>query len=221
MKFIVVLGLMIFCLAGTAAGQTRAFSEARTIPAGNDDYFDFKQWNFSIGADSYEIERDGKGRRKGANNSAGEFQISLEADQFIDRVIYFTEYKNDLILLAELENGDAGSGFFGRFDKKSLKPKWLIPIPAFNIAQGLIEENAAYLAAIGFAAKFDLETGKEIWKHEGFYRKYRETGAFNIFETPQIEGETVIYAEKSYNKNAPNFIVFNKTSGEVLEVSLN
>lgn len=73
---------------------------------------------------------------------------------------------------------------------------------------------------MGFAGKRDLSSGKYVWKHEDFYRKYKKDGAFNIFETPEIEGSNVIYTEKIEGKE-PNLIVFDKTTGKVVRTVVN
>jgi len=137
-------------------------------------------------------------------------------------VIYFLEYKNDLLVIFESDIGDGRGAFIVRFNGKTLKPKWQQNIPAFNVAKGVIENNSVFLAAIGYAAKINLDTGKYVWKHEDFYRKYKEDGAFNIFETPKIEGNVIILTEnQDDHKRPPNVIKFNKNSGKVIEVKVN
>ena len=221
MKIVQILAGFVFVInfVCCAQAQPTTFFEARPVPAEVNSYYDYEKWTYSIGEYSYEIKRNGDGRRLG--KTIKEFKITLEKDEFFERVVFFADYKKDILLLGELTWADTGAAILLRIDGKTLLPKWHLEIPAFNIAKGLIEGDSAYLAGIGYAAKIDLATGKEIWKHENFYRKYRESGAFNIFEVPKIEGETVVYIEKGNSKKAPNVIVFNKISGEVLEVELN
>ncbi len=214
--------ILIWTMFGNSQAQTKVFSEAKGSRAADNKIYDYEKWEFSIGKDKYEINKNGCGKRLKGNNSIDNFRFSIEGAYFIDRVIYFAEYKNDLLLVGERSFDDSGGGFILRLDGKTLKTKWLTAIPSFNIARGLIKENAAYLAGIGYAAKINLDTGGCIWKHEDFYRKYKENGAFNIFETPKIEGNIITFTENQDDYNRPpNIIKFNKNSGKVIEVKVN
>lgn len=215
-----VLTFLLFFF-GNSQAQTRVFSEAKGKPIVGRIY-DFDKWNFSIGKQKYEIKNNGQGKRTVGRNRPTTFRFLLDKDEIIDRVVYFAEYRNDLILICETSIFDGGAGFITRLDGKTLKAKWRRQIPAFNVAKGLIERNSVYLAAVGFAAKINLETGKYLWKHEDFYRKYREEGAFNVFEVPQMKGNVITYTENQDDYNRPpNIIKFNKNSGKVIEVKIN
>lgn len=220
-KSICFVSIFILFSFGNSQAQTKVFSEAK----GSGKYkasYDFDKWNFSVGKDRYEVRKDGKAKRTNVNNRAVNFRIKLDADEEIERAVYFVQYKNDLLLICEVSVADAGSGFIARLDGKTLKTKWQEQIPGFNVAKGLTENNSAYLAAIGFAAKINLDTGKYIWKHNDFYRKYKEDGAFNSFEVPKIERNIIIFTEnQDMYKRPPNIIKFNKTSGKVIEVKVN
>lgn len=213
--------ILVFALIGNLQAQTKIFSEAK----GSGKYqasYEFDKWNFSIGKNRYEIRKNGKAKRTDSKNRITNFRFKLDKDEILSRVVYFSEYKNDILLISEIEIADGSRGSIVRFDGKILKPKWQLSISAFNIAKGVIENNSVYLAAIGFAAKINLDTGKFIWKHEDFYRKYKENGAFNIFETPKIEGNIITLTENQDNyKRPPNVIKFNKNNGEVIEVKVN
>jgi len=214
--------ILIWTLFGNSKAQTKVFSEAEGSRAANNKVYDYEKWSFSIGEDKYEINKSGCGKKTEGNNSVANFCFSIEDADYIDRVIYFAEYKKDLLLVAELSFGPDGGGFIIRLDGKTLKTKWRTAIPSFNVAQGLIEDNSAYLAAVGYAAKINLDTGKYLWKHKDFYRKYKEDGAFNIFETPKIAESIIVFTENQDDYNRPpNVIKFNKNSGKVIEVKVN
>ena len=214
--------LFLFCvLYGNLQAQTRIFSKAEGV-AVKWKYYHFEKWKFSLGANRYEINRDGSGKRLNSQNESLKFRLSLEEDGFLDRAIYFAEYENDLLLISEIDYGCSGAGFILRLDGKTLKTKWMTDILGFNVPRGLIENNSAYLGGLGFAGKINLDTGKYIWKHEEFYRKYKESGAFNIFETPVIKGNEIIYTENREKYGDPsNVIVFDKMNGKVIKVIVN
>jgi hypothetical protein len=218
---IILLIVFIFASIGYYQAQTKVFSEAKGSGK-NQAYYEFDKWKFSIGKNRYEINKNGKVKRISSRNVVTNFRFKLDKDETLARVVYFLEYKNDLILISEVDIFDGRGSFVIRLDGKTLIPKWQRNIPAFNIAKGVMENNSVYLAAVGFAAKINLETGKYIWKHEDFYNKYKKTGAFNIFETPKIEGNIVTLTENRDNyKRPPNKIKFNKNSGKVIKVTVN
>jgi hypothetical protein len=214
--------LVFFFVTGIyAQGQPRPFSEAAAAKAAPDKHYDSEKWTFALGSYDYEIDRNGSAQRRREQSAPVRFRLDLGGSSEVVRV-YHAEYKGDLLLLCEDQLGGEGSGFISRFDGASLRQKWRVAIPAFNIANGLIEGNSAYLGAIGYAAKLNLDTGKIIWKHDDFYRKYREEGAFNIFDVPKIVGNEVIYVESQDRVGRkPNVIKFNKTNGKVIKVELN
>lgn len=204
--------IAVLCSTGNCQ-QTIVFSEAEGRGP-NQSYYEFEKWSFSSGGIQYEIAKNGRVSRKDENGHSGRFRIALKPGEEFQRAIYFSEYNNDLILLCETHLGDGGAGFVTRLDRNTLKPKWRVHIPGFNIANGTREDNAAYIAAIGFVGKINLENGKYIWKHENLYRKYKESGAFNIFETPQITGKLVVFKEEETG----NQIEVNKATGKIVKV---
>ena len=212
--------ILISALFGSLQAQTKVFSEAEGDGRNGSAGF-YDSYVFKLSGNNYRIKSSGQGKRasrKGITN----FRLKLERDEGLESRIYFTQYKDDLILVCETSIGDGGRGFITRLNGKTLKTKWQRHIPAFNIAKGIIENNSAYLAAIGFVAKINLDTGKYLWEHEDFYRKYKEEGAFNIFETPKIKGNIITFTEnQDMYKRPPNIIKFNKNSGKVIEVKVN
>lgn len=218
-SFALVLPLLS---AGYSQAQTKVFSEARCVPPSTTRIYDCEKWAFSIGEDKYEIDKSGRGKRIRKPSYVNTFRFGIDDAEFVDRVIYFAEYQNDLLLIGELSFDDAGGGFIIRLFGNTLGTKWRTSIPSFNVAQGLIEANSAYLAGTGFISKIDLGTGKYIWKHEDLYRKYDESGAFNVFLTPLIEGDSVIFREDDIlNRGFDHQIRVNKSDGKIIQVILN
>ncbi len=110
-KFQIIFLLIILAFTSvedTEAQEIKVFSEAEGLRATVDKVYDYEKWNFSIGEDKYEINKSGRGKKMKGNNSARNFRFSIEDAYFIDRVIYFAEYKNDLLLVGELSFDDAG-----------------------------------------------------------------------------------------------------------------
>lgn len=216
-----VLILALFAFVSVPAQSAGVFSEAKGFIK-NQQSEGFDKWNFSIGESRYEINNNGKAKRTSGKNVATNFLIKINKDEVLGGKLYFFDYKNDLLLISETFVADGAGGLIVRLDGKTLKTKWQQHIPAFNIVKGVVENDSVYLAAIGYAARINLGTGKHIWKHEDFYRKYKETGAFNILETPKIIENLVVLTENQDNFNRPpNVIKFDKRSGKVIEVKVN
>ncbi len=216
-----VVAVLLLVTVVHAQGPQRTFSEAIAAKATPGKHYDTEKWTFTLGPHVYEINRTGRAQRRRGQSRPLRFRLDLGGSTELVRV-YYAQHKGDLLLLCEDQLGGYGSGFVARFNGATLKQKWRAAIPAFNIANGLIEGSSAYLGAIGFAGKLNLDSGKFVWKHDDFYRKYKEDGAFNIFETPTLAGSEVVYVESRHTPSGkPNVIKFNKTSGKVISVDVN
>ena len=144
--------------------------------------------------------------------------------------MFYFKYNTDLLLAYELQDGEDGWGHVVRLDGNTLSQKWLTDIPGFNVGQGLVENNFLYLTAIGFAAKLDLESGKYAWRHDGLYKPgfynavgLRESGYFNDFEQPRLEGNVILFPEsKPYTEHKETerpavTLRFDKNTGKPLK----
>jgi hypothetical protein len=224
LKWLVMMYVILGFFAPSTFSQRgiRPFLEAEGQKPSQPQLHDFDKWSFSLGGFRYEVDKSGIGRRLDSRGKYTRFRVRIQNDEWMERVVYYAEFKRDLLLLCEVNAGGYGSGFVVRLDGRTLRQVWRVHIPAFNVAQGLIENNSAYLAAIGFVAKLNLDSGRYLWKHDNLYRKYRKEGAFNIFELPEIVGKDVIYTEnQEMNNRKPNTIRLNKQTGRVLKVELN
>jgi hypothetical protein len=66
-----------------------------------------------------------------------------------------------------------------------------------------------------------LDNGNYTWKHEGFYRKYKESGAFNVFLTPQLKDNLVIFKEDDISSRGfDHQLHVDKSSGKIIKVIL-
>lgn len=207
-----ILLILTFGLVLNLAAQTVEFSEA--VCSGTGSEGDFAKCNFEFGGNQFDITEKGRGKR---NSTV--FQLPKRPNEILSRVVYFAAQKNDLILLYEISAGGEGAGYIARFDGKTLKLKWKANISGFNVGKGLIENNFAYLTAIGFVGKINLLTGKYVWKHDNLYDWNRKKGAFNSFELPELEGGNVVFMEKNvYNQT--NIVVVNKMTGKIVRTIL-
>ena len=83
----------------------------------------------------------GRGRRTDRFSRAVSFDLRIARGFRLDRAIYYAEYQGDLLLISEITDEESGAGFITRLDARTLRMKWKREIPAFNIGQGLIEDE--------------------------------------------------------------------------------
>ena len=172
-------------------------------------------FEFSTTDHKYKIAANGRGRRSGTGVGLQSFNLRLHEGDTLQRNIYYAPHEGDVVLICEVSDGESGAGFITRLDGRSLRMKWKRAIPAFNVGEGLIEGDHAYLTAIGFVAKLNLHSGNFAWKHVDLYRD----GDFNSFEAPRVEGDTVLFKEVvTYDEPAKTLKV-QKRSGKIVSVN--
>ncbi|HEU4767345.1 MAG TPA: hypothetical protein VFS77_08210 [Pyrinomonadaceae bacterium] len=196
MRFCLAALVVLAFLAPAVFGQdVRSFAEVK----GHD--VDVEPFEFSTSQHKYIISSTGHGRREGQQQTARQFNLRLQKDDHLTRAIYHAEYEGDLLLICEYSDSDYGAGFITRLDGHTLRTKWKRSIPGFNVGQGLIEGKFAYVTAIGFVGKVNLQTGTYAWKHADLYRTSRPKGSaysdadFNSFELPEVKGDVVSFKE--------------------------
>jgi hypothetical protein len=163
----------------------------------------------------YRISRSGRGTRTGAGSRARHFNLRLDKGFSLQNVIYYAEHKGGVLLLFDVSDGESGAGDITKLDRQTLRIKWKRKIPAFNIGEGLIEGNHAYVTGIGFVAKVNLISGALVWRHGNLYRN----GDFNSFELPRIEGDTVLFEEVVVHDEPAKTIKVEKRSGKIISIS--
>lgn len=211
---LLTLFILTIALAITSIAQTAQFSEA--IGSGTGVEGSFAKWNFETEGDKYEILSIGKIKRLDSGNRSISAQLPKRKNETLSRVVYFANFKTDLILLYEITAGGEGAGYIVRLDGKTLKLKWKAGVFGFNVGKGLMENSFAYITAIGFVGKINLLSGKYVWKHDDLYGWNKNSGAFNSFELPELDGNNVKFIEKT-NDNLINQIIINKTTGKIIK----
>jgi hypothetical protein len=102
--------------------------------------------------------------------------------------------------------------------------KWKRSIPAFNVGQALIEEDHAYVTAVGFVGKVNLMSGTFAWKHDKLYTNglrnddsYGDSN-FTSFELPKVEGDLVLFTEVEIYKYPPTSVKVQKRTGRIVSI---
>ena len=206
--FLVVISNVAFCQSDPIQPDT-SFEKAEKVQSGESEYY-----KFDLAGYHYKITSDGKGIRSKPQSSDQHFDLNLLKKLYerIDPVLYFAYYKGDLLLVAEVELDDAGSGILRRLDGESLKIKWEQRMKVFNIGPTLTSGDYSYLTGIGFVGKINLITSKYEWRHENLYRK--DSGSYNSFALPSIVKKRIIFKE-SYGAAA---IEVDDKTGKILRM---
>jgi len=211
--------LLVLLLSPAVFGQdSRSFTQVKG-PDVDVEPFDFQ---FSSAGHKYIISNNGRGRREVEQQAARQFNLRLHKDDYLTRALYHAEYDGDLLLICEYSDSEYGAGFITRLDGRTLRMNWKRSIPAFNVGQGLIEGKFAYVTALGFVGKVDLQTGRYAWKHANLYRTSRQKGSpysdadFNSFELPEVKGDIVSFKEvETYTVLPAKTLQVHKQSGRI------
>jgi len=163
------------------------------------------------------IDENGLGKRTDGKGDTQNINLRLDDGEILERLIYCAIYEGDLLLICETYLNDGGSGFIARFDGSTLALKWKRHIPAFNVGQGLVHDKFAFVTAIGFVGKVNLDSGVFTWKHDNLYGQ--KDVAFNSFQAPQIAGNIIRFAEsENYLRKTLARIDVDVKTGKIVKI---
>ena len=188
--------MLLILLASVAAAQEPTDQSAaeqmlfsKVSRVGEDKLRSF--FMFSVSGREYTIRADG--RAESASGKARQHNFNLKTDRGHVEQVYFFEHESDLLLLYELSDGLNGWGYAVRLSQTTYKPKWVMPISAFNLGTALVEGDYLYLTAASLVAKADLRSGSYVWRQENLHQKYPPS--FQTFQAPWIKGDHVFFKE--------------------------
>lgn len=221
-KFIFVL-ILFLLLTSFSSGQQTISSSSTT--QNSTTFIEIKSktehptsFEFSTSGYKYIINDSGRGKRTGGNSSARTFNLRLSKDEILERVIFYAQYQKDVLLIGESYVNDGSGGFITRLDGRTLKMKWKRSIPAFNVGQGLLDKNYAYVTGIGFVGKVNLSFGVYVWRHDNLYGE--NDSAFNSFELPELKGNTVLFRESEiYLRQKVATLKIDTRSGRIIKIN--
>src|SRR6185295_2930400 len=186
------------------AGQ---FIEAQTTGSVWEAVYSFR-WQGQL----VEISAEGRfSTRDGSRTVRHELTFSSDPEDWIEK-LYVAEVQNDLVLIGEVGNEESGAGFVTRLARSGFSRRWLTSMPGFNVGNALLRERYAYVSAIGFVGKLDLNTGRYAWQKKDLYSKNE---AFNNFATPFVEGTSIVFVGEGGTWPKNNEIVIDDLSGKI------
>lgn len=199
---------LVLLFAATAGAQE--FGRAREVPGGGPVAFEFELSGYS-----YHVTSNGNGRRvKGGRRRL--FNLRLEGRDSITR-LHFSKFKDDLLLLCEVSDGEQQGAFAARLEQPSMRARWKLAVPSTSLGPTLREGPRLYLTGRGFVALLDVDRGEYLWQHEDLYGN-RGPRSFEAFERPERAGREVLFRERPvYNGPARTVVVDGKT-GKLVRV---
>jgi hypothetical protein len=207
-----VILILLLASSVTAQQTSQAFSAAKSFPEPPDT----ASFEFSSGGHQYRVSGNGKGHRSG-NDKRRTFSLRVAPNDYLTPELYYAEYEGDLLLIAEVSNGEYGMGFLARLDGATLRMKWKRVIPGFNVGQGLLDGAFAYVTGIGFVGKVNLKSGAYVWRHTDLYGQ--ANSAFNSFALPEVEGNVVVFREvEHYLRKKAAVIRVQRHNGKIISV---
>ncbi|HWW74079.1 MAG TPA: hypothetical protein VNZ44_01715, partial [Pyrinomonadaceae bacterium] len=92
------------------------------------------------------------------------YNLHLNSGEAIRR-LYFAEYGDDLLLLCDVDGGEAGpSVLITRLEQPSMRALWRQSAPTDEV-EVLRQGGALYLGGAGFVARLELGSGAYAWQH--------------------------------------------------------
>ncbi len=161
--------------AGASARVERAqppgdFRAAAGTPAEAPTAFEFESGGFK-----YHVAANGNGRRTKGDRTR-RYNLHLGGGESIRR-LYFSEYGDDLLLLCDVDGGEAGpSVFITRLEQPSMRALWKQSAPSDGV-DTLRRGGSLYLGGAGFVARLELNNGAYAWQHRDRREDADEGGA--------------------------------------------
>jgi len=207
MKATLAVVLLLICAAGA---RSQEFERAREVPAGG-----LAAFEFELSGYSYRVAANGNGRRvKGKR--VRPFNLRLEGKDAITR-LSFSKFKDDLLLLCEVSDGESGEGFVARLEQPSMRARWKLAVLSPTAGPTLREGAWFYLTGKGFVALLDIESGQYVWHHEDLYG-HAGPESFAAFERPVVAGREVLFRERPVYNGPARAVVVDKKTGAIVRV---
>jgi hypothetical protein len=152
---------------------------------------------------------------------SGLFQISskdtvqLETDLIVERAFLYQDQNYFYVFFTDTDHEGATS-WIQKISKTLLKTEYTEQIQGFNLGQPVIQGNEAYVTAISFVGKINLETGIYDWRHYDLYdsKKY----SFNSFDTVIVKNETVEFLSTHYRSKHEDKVIVDKITGKIIDL---
>ena len=141
--------------------------------------------------------------------------IQLETDLIVNRA-YLHETQGDFYVFFTETDHEGATSWVQKISKNGLKSVYVEQIQGFNLGQPIIDGESAYVTAIGFIGKFNLQTGSYEWKHHNLYDN--EKYSFNSFDTVLINKTETKFISENYSSKKTDKVLIDNYTGEIKRI---
>lgn len=171
-------------LATVAWGKPETFNAAKLLSEGQG--FGSGRWAVVSRGTTYLVEGRGRISVSGGRSA----KLPLDENCFVSKRVYAYSRADELLLWYEESDVDSAGGRMVCLDANTLRLRWEVEIPAFNIGQPLVERDVVYVTGYGTAARIDLSRGSVTWIVENLGKEQGET--IYSFRVPEFKGDRLI-----------------------------
>lgn len=151
----------------------------------------------------------------GLFNTTTNDTIRLKTDLIVEKA-YLYENKTDYFIFFTDTDHEGSTSWIQKISKNPLKSESVEHIPGFNLGQPIIYEQFAYVTAIGFVGKIDLQTVEYVWKHKDLYGRGKQS--FNSFDTVTFNKNEVKFISGNYKSDNIDKVIVDNQTGEIKRI---
>lgn len=141
--------------------------------------------------------------------------IQLKSELIVEKA-YLYENETDYFVFFTDTDHDGATSWIQKISKKTLKSQSVEHIPGFNLGQPIINEQFAYVTAIGFIGKIDLRTVEYFWQHKDLYD--REKYSFNSFDTVILKKNVIEFISRNWKSENIERIIVDSQTGKIKRI---
>ena len=166
----------------------------------------------------YDMALSANGKLTITEKGGGRNTITVFPDTSLSlRAVQYGAFKEDLILICQLNKGSEDWCEITRINPANRKIKWKSRFGRFNLSTAAIQGDYLYGSTIGYVCKIDLRKGKTVWQQDDLWEEYQ----VNSFKKILIFKDTVAFFGQIYTLSDKKTMAlknmtfkYNKNSGE-------
>lgn len=141
--------------------------------------------------------------------------IHLKTELIVEEAYLYVDETSFFVFFTDTDHEGATS-WIQRFSKNPLKSAYVKQIPGFNLGQPIIDGQFAYVTALGFVGKIDLQIGEYVWKHKELYDN--EKYSFNSFDTVVLKHNETEFISENYKTDKIDKVIVDNQTGEIKRI---
>jgi hypothetical protein len=232
------LSIILLPFSGNVRPQSTALPQATLIEAeknqaAKEEDYPNAIYRFSIGVSSYKVTGQGvlSVQSLKSHTTLAEAPLDFPKPAYIAGIRYLV-FEGDLILGYDvllvrrpiqdgdkLVEGDVLQGRVARFQRTSLKTKWVTISAASDPGPQSVAGTSMFVTGTDTIGEIDLKTGFYLWRHEHILQL--NPPKYVVFKVPRIESNFVFFEEDPafLRSRTPETIQIKRRTGEIVSMS--